>query len=74
MKPILTKLTGMLLFGGAAYVALARLPAAYPAVVKLTGTAVVSRAQMDRLATVYLAAGVVGGFGLALIVWPLRKR
>ena len=63
----------MLLFGGAAYVAWARLPAAYPAAVKATGVAVVSRAAVDRLATVYLATGAVGGFGLALLIWPLPR-
>ncbi len=62
---------GTFLFGAAAYVAWARLPAAYPAAVKATGMAVVSRAAMDRLATIYMATGAVGGFGLALLVWPL---
>ena len=71
---MLTRIIGVLLFGGAAYIAWARLPAAYPAAVKLTGVAVVSRPAMDRLATVYLVTGVAGGFGLALIVWPLEGR
>jgi hypothetical protein len=74
MKTIFTKSLGVLLFAGAAYVALARLPAAYPAAVKLTGTAVVSRAALDRLARIYLATGAVGGFGLALVIWPWRRR
>ena len=68
---MLTRVLGVLLFGGAAYAAWARLPAAYPAAVKLTGVAMVSRSAMDRLATTYLLTGVVGGFGLALIIWPL---
>jgi len=74
MKTLLTRILGILLLGGAAYVAWARLPAAYPAAVKMTGVAVVSRATMDRLATVYLVTGAVGGFGLALIIWPLPRR
>ena len=68
---MLTRILGVALFGGAAYVAWARLPAAYPAAVKVTGMAVVTRAAVDRLATIYLATGVAGGFGLALIIWPL---
>jgi hypothetical protein len=71
MKAVLIRILGVVLFGGAAYVAWARLPAAYPAAVKLTGVAVVSRAAVDRLATTYLVTGVAGGFGLALIIWPL---
>ena len=71
---MLTRIIGVLLFGAAAYIAWARLPAAYPAAVKLTGVAVVTRSAVDRLATVYLATGVVGGFGLALILWPLPSR
>ncbi len=74
MKAILTRILGVLLFGGAAYIAWARLPAAYPAAVKLSGVAFVTRATVDRVATVYLATGVVGGFGLALIIWPLHGR
>ena len=74
MKAIMTRILGVVLFGGAAYVAWARLPAAYPAAVKLTGMAVVSRAAVDRLAAIYLATGVVGGFGLALIIWPVEGR
>jgi hypothetical protein len=74
MKAMLTRFLGVLLFGGAAYVAWARLPAAYPAAVKLTGVAVVTRSAVDRLATIYLATGVMGGFGLALIIWPLPGR
>ena len=74
MRTLLTRILGILLFGGAAHVAWARLPAAYPAAVKLTGVAVVSREAMDRLATVYLVTGAVGGFGLALIIWPLPAR
>ena len=71
---MLTRIIGVALFGGAAYIAWARLPAAYPAAVKLTGVAVVSRPAMDRLASVYLVTGVAGGFGLALIIWPLEGR
>ncbi len=74
MKAMLTRIVGVLLFGGAAYVAWARLPAAYPVAVKLTGVAVVTRSAVDRLATIYLATGVMGGFGLALIIWPLSGR
>jgi hypothetical protein len=74
MKSLLTRIVGVLLFGGAAYFAWARLPAAYPAAVKVTGVAGVSRATVDRVAVIYLATGVVGGFGLALIIWPLRGR
>ncbi len=72
MRMVLTRILGVLLFGGAAYVAWAKLPGAYPAAVKLSGGAMVSRSALDRLATVYLATGVVGGFGLALITWPMR--
>jgi hypothetical protein len=68
MKATLTRIIGVLLFGGAAYVAWARLPAAYPAALKLTGVAVVTRSTVDRLSTIYLATGVMGGFGLALII------
>ena len=71
---MLTRIIGVVLFGGAAYIAWARLPAAYPAAVKLTGVAVVTRSAMDRLASVYLVTGVAGGFGLALIIWPLEGR
>jgi hypothetical protein len=71
MKVILTRMLGAVLFGGAVYVAWARLPSAYPAAVKLTGAAFVTRSAVDRLATVYLSTGAVGGFGLALIVWPI---
>ena len=74
MKATLTRIIGVLLFGGAAYVAWARLPAAYPSAVKLTGVAVVTRSAVDRLATIYLATGAMGGFGLALIIWPLPGR
>jgi hypothetical protein len=74
MNAMLTRIVGVLLFGGAAYVAWARLPAAYPAAVKMTGVAVVTRSAVDRLATIYLATGVMGGFGLALIIWPLLGR
>ena len=71
---MLTRIAGVLLFGGAAYLAWARLPAAYPAAVKLTGAALVTRSAVDRLAAIYLATGAVGGFGLALIIWPLHGR
>jgi hypothetical protein len=74
MKTVLTRILGVLLFGGAAYIAWARLPAAYPAAVKLTGVAVVTRSAVDWLATIYLATGARGGFGLALIIWPLPGR
>jgi hypothetical protein len=74
MKTVLTRILGVLLFGGAAYFAWARLPAAYPAAVKLSGIALVSRSALDRVATIYLVTGVVGGFGLALIIWPLGGR
>lgn len=74
MRTMLTRVVGVLLFGGAAYIAWAHLPAAYPAAVKLTGVAVVTRDAMDRLATIYLATGAAGGFGLALILWPLPGR
>ena len=50
MKTLLTRILGILLLGGAAYVAWARLP------------------------TVYLVTGALGGFGLALIIWPLPRR
>jgi hypothetical protein len=74
MKQIYTKTLGVLLFAGAVYVARVRLPDAYPSAVKVTGTAVVSRAVLDRLGKVYLVTGAVGGFGLALVIWPLRRR
>jgi hypothetical protein len=74
MKTMLTRILGVLLFGGAAYIAWARLPAAYPTAVKLSGVALVSRSALDRVATIYLVTGVVGGFGLALIIWPLGGR
>jgi hypothetical protein len=74
MKTMLTRILGVLLFGGAAYFAWARLPAAYPAAVKLSGVALVSRSALDRVALIYLVTGVVGGFGLALIIWPARGR
>ena len=67
-------MVGVLLLCAAAYVALVRVPAAYPVAVKVTGTAVVSRAVLDRLAKVYLATGAVGGFGAALVICPLRRR
>ena len=69
-----TRIAGVLPFGGAAYLAWARLPAAYLATVKLTGASLVTRSVVDRLATIYLATGAVGGFGLALIVLPLQER
>jgi len=69
---MLTRNAGVLLFGGAAYLVWARLPAAYPAAVKLTGAALVTRSAVDRLAAIYLGTGTIGGFGLALIVWPLQ--
>ena len=68
MKTVFTRILGVLLFGGAAYIAWARLPAAYRAAVKLPGVALVTRSTVDRVATVYLATGAVGGFGLALII------
>ena len=71
---MLIKLVGAALFGGAIYFARVRLPAAYPAAVKATGVAVVTREAMDRLATAYLATGVAGGFGLGLILWPFAGR
>ena len=74
MKTMLTRILGVLLFGGAAYFAWARLPVAYPAAVKLSGVALVSRSALDRVALIYLVTGVVGGFGLALIIWPARGR
>jgi len=46
-------------FGGAAYFVWARLPAAYPAAMKLTGVAGLTRFAVDRLATIYLAIGVM---------------
>jgi hypothetical protein len=69
-----TRIAGELLFGGAAYLAWARLPAAYPAAVKLTGAALVTRSVVDRLATICLATGAIGGFGLTLVKWPLHGR
>jgi hypothetical protein len=74
MKTMLTRILGVLLFGGAAYFAWARLPVAYPAAVKLSGVALVSRSALDRVALIYLVTGVVGGFGLALIIWPAGGR
>jgi len=74
MKAMLIKLVGVALLVGAVYLARVRLPAAYPAAVKATGVAVVSREAMDRLAAVYLATGAAGGFGLGLILWPWAGR
>ena len=74
MKPMFTRIAGVLPFGGAAYLAWARQPAAYPATVKLTGASLVTRSVVDRLAAIYWATGAVGGFGLALIKWPLHGR
>jgi len=70
MKPMFTRIAGVLPFGGAAYLARARLPAAYPAAVKLTGAALVTRSVV----AIYRSTGAVSGFGLALIKWPLHGR
>jgi hypothetical protein len=35
---------------------------------------VVTRSAVDRLAEIYLVTGALGGFGLALIIWPLPGR
>ena len=74
MKTMLIKLVGVALLGAAIYLARVRLPAAYPAAVKATGVAVVTREAMDQLAMIYLATGAAGGFGLGLILWPLARR
>ena len=74
MRTMRSPIVGVLRFGEAAYLAAARLPAAYPAAVKLTGIAVVTRSAVDRLATIYLATSAMGGLGLALIPWPLPGR
>jgi len=74
MKAMWIKLVGVALLSGAVYLARVRLPAAYPAAVKTTGIAVVTREAMDRLATAYLATGAAAGFGLGLILWPLAGR
>jgi len=74
MKATRARIFAELRFGGAAYFAWARLPAAYPAAMKLTGVAVLTRFAVDRRATIYLAIGVISGCGLTLIIWPLPAR
>ena len=59
MKATRARVFAGLRFGGAAYFVWARLPAAYPAAMKLTGVAGLTRSAVDRLATIYLAIGVM---------------
>ena len=73
MKQLLIRLIGVALAGGAIYVARVKLPAKYPLVFRATGVAVVTRSDVDKVATAYGITGAVGGLGLAVAL-GLGKR
>jgi hypothetical protein len=73
VKQILARLIGVALVGAAIYVARVKLPLAYPTVFRVTGVAVVTRSDIDNVATAYCITGAVGGLGLALAL-GLGKR
>lgn len=74
MKEILVRIIGLALIAAAIYGARVRLPAAYPAVFRVIGVAVVTRSDINKVATAYGVTGAVGGFGLALVVLGTGRR
>ena len=73
MKQLLARLIGLGLVVAAIHVARMTLPAKYPLVFKATGVAVVTRSDINKLATAYGITGAVGGVGLALLVLGVGK-
>lgn len=65
---------GLVLLVCALYVIRIALPRAYPAIFKITGAALVTRTDIDKVSTVYATAGAVGGVGLALMILGLGRR
>ena len=73
MRQILARIIGLVLVGGAIYVARVKLPSAYPLVFKATGVAVVTRSDINKVAVAYCITGAVGGLGLALALGLGRR-
>jgi hypothetical protein len=66
VRRLLTFVLGLALVGAAVYVAVVKLPSAYPLVFRATGVAVVTRSDINKVAAAYCLTGVAGGLGLAL--------
>ncbi len=74
MKQILARIIGLGLAVGAVYVAKVKLPAEYPLVFKATGVAIVTRSDINTVATAYAITGALGGLGLGLLLLGIGKR
>ncbi len=74
MKQLLARVAGLVLVAAAIYATRVMLPARYPLIFKTAGVAVLTRSDVNTVATAYGITGAVGGFDLGLLVLGIGRR